>query len=678
MSIEESELSEADQKRIGDAEEVMRGVIHNWINNRGQKEKKAIATNNPTAATSVPLRDLFVALGGKTTRIKQRTELWTRRNREELRDALEEENYASLMGVSDDEETPEERKERIKQGQIKQGQSRQMTLKRAVTQRLYDESPEEEKAAVEQIYLAQERKTKKSGKKAETPEEFQMGLDQLGSVLKQFHTAVTEMTGLVGGTVLVGPIPKEGGKIGTQSYCHGATAAGHTLDQAHPRWGEQVVNPLQQFGKKVFDHKTRREHALQLPETSEEVVPAGGRPDGETVAEETVPRHRRTNSRRTKHRYISRATSGDTTGSPNLNTDDLISFNNPGPGDYLHDMNGDSDSAPPLKDTSSDADMSMIDPVLRGLSLPASEDAGNEEPRPLESLGTPPFELRSMSADSPSHKDLAPLTQGFRFGEGVRLGRPQCLRVCPQHPPRHLLQAAFQDNHIPCFIPRFTLLSTQRGRGLLGRPRCLRVRPQHSPRLLPPREAFASACSTRLGRSTRLVFSLRARHPCIACHAYRAFASARSTCLGFSLRPRRPCSACHAHRAFASARSTRLVFSLTARRPCSACHTHAQTGGFGAIIFCHGPSSVTAGIRPCPGFDDTSVWANGTAHEFHHGTASCVLLDTERLPAFPPNVKRAADAKTSGFERTRRTYVWGDERAWGTGRARGTHWTSRA
>ncbi|KAJ7775861.1 hypothetical protein B0H14DRAFT_3508365 [Mycena olivaceomarginata] len=388
-SIEESELSEADQKRIGDAEE----VIHNWINNRGQKEKKAIATNNPTAATSVPLRDLG-------------TELWTRRNRQELRDALEEEDYTSLMGVSDDEETPEERKERIKQGQ-----SRQMTLKRAVTQRLYDESPEEEKAAVEKIYLAQERKTKKS-------EEFQMGLDQLGSVLKQFHAAVTDMTGLVGGTVLVGPIPKEGGKIGTQSYCHGATAAGHTLDQAHPRWGEQVVNPLQQFGKKVFDHKTRRERALQLPETSEGVVPAGGRPDGETVAEETVPRRRRTNSRRTKHRYISTATSGDTTGPPGLNTDDLISFNNPGPGDSLNDMNDDSDSAPPLEDASSDADMSMIDPVLRGLSLPASEDAGNEEPRPLESLGTPPFELRSMSADSPSHKDLAPLTQGFRFGEG--------------------------------------------------------------------------------------------------------------------------------------------------------------------------------------------------------------------------------------------------------------------
>ncbi|KAJ7817189.1 hypothetical protein B0H14DRAFT_3474821 [Mycena olivaceomarginata] len=145
------------------------------------------------------------------------------------------------MGLSDDEETPEERVDRIKEGH-----RRQMALKRAVTQRLYNESPEEEKTAVEHIYLAQEQKTKKrKGKKSETPEEFQMGLDQLGPVLKEFHTAVTDMTGWVGGTVLVGPVPKEGGKIGTQSYCHGATIAGQTLDQAHPRWGEQVVNPLQ-------------------------------------------------------------------------------------------------------------------------------------------------------------------------------------------------------------------------------------------------------------------------------------------------------------------------------------------------------------------------------------------------------------------------------------------------
>ncbi|KAJ7312761.1 hypothetical protein DFH08DRAFT_973277 [Mycena albidolilacea] len=722
-SIEESELSEADQKRIGDAEEVMRGVIHNWINNRGQKEKKAIATNNPTAATSVPLRDLFVALGGKTTQIKQRTELWTRRNREELRDALEEEDYASLMGVSDDEETPEERKERIKQGQ-----SRQMTLKRAVTQRLYDESPEEEKAAVEQTYLAQERKTKKSGKKAETPEEFQMGLDQLGSVLKQFHTAATEMTGLVGGTVLVGPIPKEGGKIGTQSYCHGATAAGHTLDQAHPRCSEQVVNPLQQFGKKVFDHKTRRERALQLPETSEEVVPAGGRPDGETVAEETVPRRRRTNSRRTKRRYISTATSGDTTGSPNLNTDDLISFNNPGPGNYLHDMNGDSDSAPPLEDASSDADMSMIDPVLRGLSLPASEDAGNEEPRPLESLGTPPFELRSMSADSPSHKDLAPLTQGFRFGEGGERttlmgsspvggripGRPYPLfrlaqqaagsgttdtstsapgpHVVPLCPPAAPASSSV-TGRVPgqpysLFHPLFRLAQYAAGSGTAGPP----AMPSRPPAALASsspsvRDTFA-APAMPTGPSRLPAAPASGEAPASSSPSAQGTLAAPATPTGPSRLPAGPASGEAPASSSPSAQGT-LASPATPTGPsrppaAPASGSPSARGALAAPATPTGPSrlpaapalsslspSVTAGIRPYPGFDDTSVWANGTAHEFHHGTASCVLLDTERLPAFPPNVKRAADAKTSGFKRTQRTYAWGDERAWGTGRAMG-------
>ncbi|KAF8189201.1 hypothetical protein K438DRAFT_1971848 [Mycena galopus ATCC 62051] len=444
-SIEESDLSEEDQRRIGDAEEVMKKVIHNWINYRGQKEKKAFAANNPAAAASVPLRELFVALGRKGTRIKQRTEVWTARNLQSLRDALDEANYASLMGVSDDEETPEQRAERIKEGS-----GRQMALKRAVTQRLYDESPEEEKAAVEQIYLAQERKTKKKkGKKAETPEEFQMGLDQLGPVLKEFHAAVTDMTGWVGGTVLVGPVPKEGGKIGTQSYCHGATAAGHTLDQAHPRWGEQVVNPLQQFGKKVFDHKIRRERALQSPETFEGFEEAaGGEPDG--MAVETVRRRRKSTTRKKKTTPrsgdVDATASADSVPAPRLNTDNLISFNSQSASSG--DMNDDFDTTSPLETPSSPlqtTDMTMIDPALRENSLTAGEDpfdAGNDQPRPEQSLVTPVFEIRSISADSPSHQSLVPFTEGFQFDIGRRtptgnatpLGSPTVGGRIPGHP----------------------------------------------------------------------------------------------------------------------------------------------------------------------------------------------------------------------------------------------------
>ncbi|KAF8173322.1 hypothetical protein K438DRAFT_1772133 [Mycena galopus ATCC 62051] len=401
VSIEESDAD-------GDAEEAVKGVIRNWINNKGQKEKKAINENNPAAAVSVPLRELFLALGRKGTRIKQRTELWTVRNRQSLRDALETENFASLMGISDDEETPEERGSGLKRGI------------RAVTQRLYEESPEEEKAVVEQIYLAQERKTKKKkGRKAETPEEFQLGLDQLGPVLKEFHAAVTDMTGWVGGTVLVGPVPKEGGKIGTQS---------------HPRWGEQVVNPLQQFGKKVFDHKTRKERALELPEISEGVV-AGGRAD---VVVELPRRKRKSTSPRTARGEGQRDSYGDCWRRQRLHLCRFPPYPWPGHRRFalipycisqrlFPNMNDDFDTTSPLETASFEADMTMIDPALRGNSLAPGEDAlgaGNDEPRPHETLATPLFELRSMSADSPSHESLAPFTQGFQFHNGVKRTTP--------------------------------------------------------------------------------------------------------------------------------------------------------------------------------------------------------------------------------------------------------------
>ncbi|KAF8171242.1 hypothetical protein K438DRAFT_1773368 [Mycena galopus ATCC 62051] len=435
-SIEESDLSEEDQRRIGDAEEVMK---------KRSEGEESICSKQPCRSGERAAAGAVCRLGPEGTRIKQRTEVWTARNLQSLRDALDEANYASLMGVSDDEETPEQRAERIKEGS-----GRQMALKRAVTQRLYDESPEEEKAAVEQIYLAQERKTKKKkGKKAETPEEFQMGLDQLGPVLKEFHAAVTDMTGWVGGTVLVGPVPKEGGKIGTQSYCHGATAAGHTLDQAHPRWGEQVVNPLQQFGKKVFDHKIRRERALQSPETFEGFEEAaGGEPDG--MAVETVRRRRKSTTRKKKTTPrsgdVDATASADSVPAPRLNTDNLISFNSQSASSG--DMNDDFNTTSPLETPSSPlqtTDMTMIDPALRENSLTAGEDpfdAGNDQPRPEQSLVTPVFEIRSISADSPSHQSLVPFTEGFQFDIGRRtptgnatpLGSPTVGGRIPGHP----------------------------------------------------------------------------------------------------------------------------------------------------------------------------------------------------------------------------------------------------
>ncbi|KAF8179917.1 hypothetical protein K438DRAFT_1976884 [Mycena galopus ATCC 62051] len=124
---------------------------------------------------------------------------------------------------------------------------------------------------------------------------------------------------------------------------------------------------------------------------------------------------------------VNASTSADSLPIPGLATDDLLSFHTASPGDYSPNMNDDFDTTSPLETASFEADMTMIDPALRGNSLAPGEDAlgaGNDEPRPHETLATPLFELRSMSADSPSHESLAPFTQGFQFHNGVKRTTP--------------------------------------------------------------------------------------------------------------------------------------------------------------------------------------------------------------------------------------------------------------
>ncbi|KAJ7817188.1 hypothetical protein B0H14DRAFT_3474820 [Mycena olivaceomarginata] len=178
-------------------------------------------------------------------------------------------------------------------------------------------------------------------------------------------------------------------------------------------------------------------------------MPGHGGPDGEMVVEEPMHRRRRTTSRKSKHKEKSTATSGNATASahPSLNTDDMLSFNNPSSDDYPPDMDDNLDSLSPLENHSSEANLSLIDPALRGTSVAAGKDASdavNDELRPHDSLASPLFELRSMSANSPSHESLAPYTQGFQFRNGgawtTPTGSPPRLRRPPHEAPLQRLQ----------------------------------------------------------------------------------------------------------------------------------------------------------------------------------------------------------------------------------------------
>ncbi|KAJ7860581.1 hypothetical protein B0H14DRAFT_3622291 [Mycena olivaceomarginata] len=232
VSIEDSGVSEEHQTAIGAAQKKVSKSIHNWYNNRSQKEKKHLNGTASTSGTSDALKETLF------------------------------DDYA--MGVSDEEETTEEHQERIRGGKREQ-----MSIFRRVRQDQFAQASVEEKAAVEELYMTQVPKPGLKMGKAETPEEFQLGLDNLGAILKGVHGAITDLTGWVGGTVLTGPMPNRNGQIATQSYCHGVTPTGQSLDEALSGWEPNVIKSLQQFGKAVFDHQTRRERALTVQDAED-------------------------------------------------------------------------------------------------------------------------------------------------------------------------------------------------------------------------------------------------------------------------------------------------------------------------------------------------------------------------------------------------------------------------
>ncbi|KAJ7613256.1 hypothetical protein DFH06DRAFT_1344726 [Mycena polygramma] len=262
--IEDSGLSQEHQKLVGDAQEAEKNIIHNWFNNRSQKEKRALNSSGSSASNLKSLEKLLSSAQSRQTRKNHKVELWQKRHPDIMEAALQASNFDSLMPKAKAQETVEERRARIKVGR-----TAQMQLRRKTAAGLFAKASDEEKVSVEEEWLRQERPSKAAVMKASTPEEYQNGLDKIGPWLKTFHGVVGDALGWVGATVLTGPIPNQGGKIGTQSYCHGVTPAGHTIDQALPGWHEHVITPVQQFGKKVFDHDARRARAMKPADAAE-------------------------------------------------------------------------------------------------------------------------------------------------------------------------------------------------------------------------------------------------------------------------------------------------------------------------------------------------------------------------------------------------------------------------
>ncbi|KAK7027717.1 hypothetical protein R3P38DRAFT_3190799 [Favolaschia claudopus] len=362
VAIEDSGLPPEQVTAIGIAEIRDMKVIYNWFKNRAQKEKKLLNAGTPASTGSGAFAEIMTALGaGTRPRRKQRREIWERRNADLIKKALAEAGYNELMGRGSSEETAEERKARIAQGR-----SDLQILRRRIVAQLMAEASEEEMKIVNELYSQQPKPSKADpAPVANTPEGLQQGIERAGPLLKNVHDYLEHTTGLVGVSMLVGPIPNQGGKIGTQTYCHGVTSGGHTFDQAHSGWEESVVKPLHQFGKKVFDHQTRRERAIRTQASSE--------PDDTRTAN-------------------SGESSGDVGGSPRVNT--------PPP-------------AAPIAPTSESQGDTHLETPLVTSTAPEITSAGSEPPPNLSPPRTTLF--LPGEGDEFGQQDYPPLDLGLDF-----------------------------------------------------------------------------------------------------------------------------------------------------------------------------------------------------------------------------------------------------------------------
>ncbi|KAJ7907070.1 hypothetical protein B0H13DRAFT_1879896 [Mycena leptocephala] len=119
-----------------------------------------------------------------------------------------------------------------------------MSLRCKIAQKLWENAPAEEKEIVGKLYREQKGIVADDvlDKPVEerTPEEIQSALDELESIMAEFHAGIYTMTGWLGITLLGGPTLDEDGSVTQKTYCSGESPGGLTLAASLPDWETTV------------------------------------------------------------------------------------------------------------------------------------------------------------------------------------------------------------------------------------------------------------------------------------------------------------------------------------------------------------------------------------------------------------------------------------------------------
>ncbi|KAJ7078283.1 hypothetical protein B0H15DRAFT_804886 [Mycena belliarum] len=249
-----------------------RKQIETWF--RYQRKKTAISVT-PQATASTVMRKMFKEKAGKRRRPHKATELFSKRNKALVDQALRDEGYFELTEekMAEDVEDWENEDEEASNARLKSAKSARMRMRTQVTTAVYLDASDEEKAAiaalieVEREEILKEELTLESFATSkglsETPEEFQEGIDQLDTVFREVHSAAHELAGWVGISLMGGPNPRmPDGELSLKVICFGKTPAGNDFEDVCIDFDKNVQEPFEAFLRTVFTPQQRKSRAL--------------------------------------------------------------------------------------------------------------------------------------------------------------------------------------------------------------------------------------------------------------------------------------------------------------------------------------------------------------------------------------------------------------------------------
>ncbi|KAJ7785315.1 hypothetical protein DFH07DRAFT_948396 [Mycena maculata] len=270
-------LTDEQKTKLGDAIKSKQKKLNNWYRYQAKKVNRTDAGVPRTA--NAALRAMFRMNRSRRRRAHQPIEIFQKRNPELVKAALTTAGYYKLtdgLGVemdsgSEDGEAQGELEAGIESGgeggekggeleaemqsgsegrELQSGgkvvepkslKARRMEMRSAVVKALWESASEEDRAFAEAEVLNEAKRRGKTwmeeavddqGQVANTPGEFQDGIDALDTVYSDVHKTTYNASGWVGMTIMGGPNPRMKGDLSMKIMCLGQTPAGNDFEDS--------------------------------------------------------------------------------------------------------------------------------------------------------------------------------------------------------------------------------------------------------------------------------------------------------------------------------------------------------------------------------------------------------------------------------------------------------------